>query len=179
MRSAQARNILQGMRVGDLCFYYHSNCKQVQRFRSATPASTSCPASCKEASVMATPACACLRAALSSAASLRCSREADTALVSSACPQPILNRAAACVQPGIVGIAEVVREAYPDHTAADASSAKYDAKHTADTPKWFMALWEACLSPAWKLVSPRACMQPWLGSVSAAVWLSHAGIGSG
>lgn len=50
----------------------------------------------------------------------------------------IHHDAAACAQPGIVGIAEVVREAYPDHTAADASSEKYDAKHTADKPKWFM-----------------------------------------
>jgi hypothetical protein len=31
VRSAQARNILKGMRAGDLCFYYHSNCKQVRR----------------------------------------------------------------------------------------------------------------------------------------------------
>lgn len=54
------------------------------------------------------------------------------------CSLRVLHSAAACAQPGIVGIAEVVREAYPDHTAGDASSAKYDAKHTADSPKWFM-----------------------------------------
>lgn len=35
VRNAQARNILQGMRVGDLCFYYHSNCKQVLQVHSA------------------------------------------------------------------------------------------------------------------------------------------------
>ncbi|HES76509.1 MAG TPA: EVE domain-containing protein [bacterium] len=41
--------------------------------------------------------------------------------------------------PGIVGIAEVVREAYPDHTAWDNPEGKYyDPKSTADKPRWDM-----------------------------------------
>ncbi len=40
--------------------------------------------------------------------------------------------------PAIVGIAEVAREAYPDHTAFDASDAHYDPKSKADAPTWYM-----------------------------------------
>ena len=39
---------------------------------------------------------------------------------------------------GIVGTVEVVREAYPDHTASDKKSKYYDPKHTPDNPVWFM-----------------------------------------
>ena len=42
------------------------------------------------------------------------------------------------MQPGIVGIAEVVKEAYPDPTQFDPKSAKYDAKSTHDDPRWDM-----------------------------------------
>lgn len=43
------------------------------------------------------------------------------------------------VQPaGVVGVAEVVREAYPDHTAQDPRSDYYDDKATADNPIWMM-----------------------------------------
>lgn len=38
----------------------------------------------------------------------------------------------------IVGICEVVREGYPDHTALDPSHDYYDADSNADTPTWFM-----------------------------------------
>ena len=38
----------------------------------------------------------------------------------------------------IVGIAEVVREAYPDHTALDPRDPHYDPKSTADAPTWMM-----------------------------------------
>jgi predicted RNA-binding protein with PUA-like domain len=38
----------------------------------------------------------------------------------------------------IVGIAEVVRESYPDHTALDPKDAHYDAKSKADAPTWMM-----------------------------------------
>ena len=38
----------------------------------------------------------------------------------------------------IVGICEVVREGYPDHTALDPSHAYYDAESVAETPTWFM-----------------------------------------
>ena len=38
----------------------------------------------------------------------------------------------------IVGIAEVVREAYADHTALDPSDPHYDPKSKADSPTWMM-----------------------------------------
>lgn len=40
--------------------------------------------------------------------------------------------------PGIVGIAEVAREAYPDFTAWDPESKYFDPKSTPDNPRWFM-----------------------------------------
>lgn len=43
-----------------------------------------------------------------------------------------------CETPGAVGIAEVVREAYPDHTAFDPLSSYYDAKTAPQNPRWFM-----------------------------------------
>jgi predicted RNA-binding protein with PUA-like domain len=38
----------------------------------------------------------------------------------------------------IVGIAEVVRESYPDHTAFDASDSHFDPKSKPDAPTWMM-----------------------------------------
>jgi len=38
----------------------------------------------------------------------------------------------------IVGIAEVVRESYPDHTAFDPSDSHYDPKSKRDAPTWMM-----------------------------------------
>lgn len=43
-----------------------------------------------------------------------------------------------CKVPAIVGIMEVVKEAYPDHTAQDPTSNYYDPKATPDNPRWFM-----------------------------------------
>lgn len=43
-----------------------------------------------------------------------------------------------CKPPGIVGIAEVVRESYPDHTALDPKSIYYDPKSTAEKLPWCM-----------------------------------------
>ena len=43
-----------------------------------------------------------------------------------------------CQTPGIVGIAEVVKEAYPDHTAYDPHSEHPDPKSTPSNPRWFM-----------------------------------------
>jgi predicted RNA-binding protein with PUA-like domain len=40
--------------------------------------------------------------------------------------------------PGIVGICEVVREAYPDDTALDPSNEYHDPKSTRDNPIWYM-----------------------------------------
>src|SRR5688572_21031583 len=38
----------------------------------------------------------------------------------------------------IVGICEVAREAYPDHTQFDRKSHYYDPKSAEDDPRWFM-----------------------------------------
>jgi predicted RNA-binding protein with PUA-like domain len=43
-----------------------------------------------------------------------------------------------CETPGIVGITEIVREAYPDHTSWDATSHYYDPKSSLQNPRWFM-----------------------------------------
>ena len=43
-----------------------------------------------------------------------------------------------CEIPGIVGIMEVVREGYPDHTAFDPQSKYFDPKSSPGNPRWFM-----------------------------------------
>ena len=43
-----------------------------------------------------------------------------------------------CKDKGIVGIAKVVKESYPDHTAFDKKSKYFDAKSNKDNPRWFM-----------------------------------------
>ncbi|MHB8882955.1 MAG: EVE domain-containing protein [Thermodesulfovibrionales bacterium] len=43
-----------------------------------------------------------------------------------------------CELPGVVGIAEIVREAYPDSTAFDPASGYYDPKSLPEVPRWFM-----------------------------------------
>jgi predicted RNA-binding protein with PUA-like domain len=43
-----------------------------------------------------------------------------------------------CTQPAIVGIARIVREAYPDHTAFDPENPHYDPGSGPDKPRWFM-----------------------------------------
>ena len=40
--------------------------------------------------------------------------------------------------PSLVGIAKVVREAYPDHTAWDPESPYYDPKSSPENPRWMM-----------------------------------------
>ena len=52
------------------------------------------------------------------------------------------------VQPGVVGICEVVKEAYPDETAMDPKSPKYDPKATSDNPRWFMVDVKLVRSPS-------------------------------
>jgi len=42
------------------------------------------------------------------------------------------------VPSAIVGVAEVAREAYPDHSALDPADPHFDAKSKADNPTWFM-----------------------------------------
>ncbi len=41
-----------------------------------------------------------------------------------------------CPEPGIAGIVEIVKEAYPDPTQFDASSPYYDPKSPKDNPRW-------------------------------------------
>ena len=43
-----------------------------------------------------------------------------------------------CPEPGIVGIMEVVREGYPDHTAFDPASKYHDPSSDPDNPRWYM-----------------------------------------
>jgi predicted RNA-binding protein with PUA-like domain len=43
-----------------------------------------------------------------------------------------------CKVPGIVGIAEVVKESYPDFTSWDPESKYFDPKSTPENPRWFM-----------------------------------------
>ena len=43
-----------------------------------------------------------------------------------------------CAEPGVVGVCEVVRESYPDHTAFDPDSEHPDPKSDPENPRWFM-----------------------------------------
>jgi predicted RNA-binding protein with PUA-like domain len=43
-----------------------------------------------------------------------------------------------CKEPGIVGIAEIVSGAYPDHTAFDANGKYFDPKSDPENPRWLM-----------------------------------------
>lgn len=43
-----------------------------------------------------------------------------------------------CKEPGIVGLAEVVKEGYPDHTAFDPETKYYDPKSDPEKPRWYM-----------------------------------------
>jgi len=43
-----------------------------------------------------------------------------------------------CKIPGVVGVVEVVKEAYPDHTAHNPKEKYYDPKSSEENPRWFM-----------------------------------------
>jgi len=43
-----------------------------------------------------------------------------------------------CKEPGVVGIAEIVSGAYPDHTAFDANEKYFDPKSNPENPRWLM-----------------------------------------
>ena len=43
-----------------------------------------------------------------------------------------------CAEPGIVGIATVAREGYPDPTAFDPNAKYYDPKSDPENPRWYM-----------------------------------------
>lgn len=51
---------------------------------------------------------------------------------------PILFYHSSCKVPGIAALAEVSKEAYPDHNAWDPDHPYFDAKSKEDNPKWFM-----------------------------------------
>jgi predicted RNA-binding protein with PUA-like domain len=40
--------------------------------------------------------------------------------------------------PGAIGVARIVKEGYPDHHAWNKKSKYFDAKSTAENPRWFM-----------------------------------------
>ena len=40
--------------------------------------------------------------------------------------------------PGIVGVVEIVKEGYPDHTAFDPEDHHYDPKSNPEQPRWYM-----------------------------------------
>lgn len=43
-----------------------------------------------------------------------------------------------CDEPGIAGIMEIAREAYPDHTQFDPEDKHFDPKSDPDNPRWLM-----------------------------------------
>ena len=43
-----------------------------------------------------------------------------------------------CEPPGVAGVAEIVREGYPDHTSWDENSDHFDPKSTPENPRWYM-----------------------------------------
>lgn len=43
-----------------------------------------------------------------------------------------------CAEPGVAGIVEIVRAAYPDFTSWDQKSEYYDARSTPSKPYWYM-----------------------------------------
>ena len=43
-----------------------------------------------------------------------------------------------CAEPGIVGIVEITREAYPDETAFDPNDKHFDPKSQRTNPRWFV-----------------------------------------
>jgi predicted RNA-binding protein with PUA-like domain len=43
-----------------------------------------------------------------------------------------------CAEPGIVGLMQVCREGYPDHTAQDPNSKYHDPKSSMEQPRWYM-----------------------------------------
>ena len=49
---------------------------------------------------------------------------------------PVLFYHSSCPEPGVVGIAEVARDAYPDATQFDPKSHYFDAKSITQAPRW-------------------------------------------
>jgi len=51
---------------------------------------------------------------------------------------PIFFYHSNCAEPGIVGIARIAREAYPDPTAFDPSNKHFDPKSRPEQPTWYL-----------------------------------------
>ena len=49
---------------------------------------------------------------------------------------PVLFYHSSCPEPGIAGLAEVAKAAYPDATQFDPKSKYYDPKSTRENPRW-------------------------------------------
>ena len=50
---------------------------------------------------------------------------------------PVLFYQSNCDEPGIPGLAEIVRAGYPDPSALDPQSRYYDPRATAEDPRWY------------------------------------------
>jgi predicted RNA-binding protein with PUA-like domain len=76
-----------------------------------------------------------------------------------------------CAEPGVAGVARVVREAYPDHTAWERGGEYEDPASTPEKPRWEMVdvAWQADLAAAVPLTRLRA--EPAL----AGMWLLRRG----
>ena len=59
--------------------------------------------------------------------------------------------------PEVVGVVEIVREAYPDHTAQDALSQHFDPAATPENPRWYMV--DVRLMQAFRQPVPRALLR--------------------
>jgi predicted RNA-binding protein with PUA-like domain len=69
-------------------------------------------------------------------------------------------------QPAVMGTAEVVREAYPDHTALDPADPHFDPRSRADAPTWMMVDVRAVERFARPVTLAELRAQPTLGSMA-------------
>lgn len=54
------------------------------------------------------------------------------------CSDKVFFYHSSCPVPGIAGIATVIKEGYPDHSAQNPESKYYDPKASPENPRWFM-----------------------------------------
>jgi predicted RNA-binding protein with PUA-like domain len=66
------------------------------------------------------------------------SYQARNAMREMAVGDQVLFYHSAARPPGVAGLAEVIRESYPDFTAWDPASRYHDPASTPDAPRWFM-----------------------------------------
>jgi predicted RNA-binding protein with PUA-like domain len=62
-----------------------------------------------------------------------------------------------CAEPGVAGVVEIVREAYPDATAFDPKNEYYDAGSTPANPRWYVV--DARLKRAFAQPVPLAALK--------------------